>query len=412
MSGLPDGWVEINLVSCLEQIIDYRGKTPKKSSSGIKTLSAKSVKMGAIDYAQAYHISKETYDAFMVRGFPKKGDILMTTEAPLGCIAKLDRSDVSVAQRLLTLRGENGVLNNDYLMYFLTSKRGQYELHSRASGSTVQGIKRSEFEHVKIILPPIPEQKSIANILSSFDEKIELLREQNETLKTLAQTIFKEWFVNFNYPDATGEMVDSELGEIPKGWGIKGIEDIFDFLEGPGIRNWQYTETGTRFINIRLIKSGDILVANSNFVSDEEANGKYSHFQLQERDFVLSTSGTLGKGAIVRKEHLPLILNTSVIRFRPKDEKSYSFMYQFLQSRYFLHELQSLASGSVQLNFGPMHLRQIKLILPSRELLDRFSDLNNYIYEKTTFNLSQIQTLTKTRDTLLPKLMSGEVRVS
>ncbi len=111
--------------------------------------------MGRIEYDKAYYISEETYDKFMVRGFPKKGDILMTTEAPLGCIAKLNRDNISVAQRLLTLRGKKEVLDNNYLMYFLTSKRGQYELHSRASGSTVQGIKRSEFEFVKILLPPL-----------------------------------------------------------------------------------------------------------------------------------------------------------------------------------------------------------------------------------------------------------------
>jgi len=150
-NNIPKGWREDNLVNCLESVIDYRGKTPKKSKSGILTLSAKSVKMGYIDYSQAYYISKETYDAFMVRGFPKIGDVLMTTEAPLGCIAKLDRDDVGIAQRLLTLRGKKKVLDNDYLMYYLISRRGQHELQSRASGSTVQGIKRTEFEKVNIL---------------------------------------------------------------------------------------------------------------------------------------------------------------------------------------------------------------------------------------------------------------------
>ncbi|MDM8537471.1 restriction endonuclease subunit S, partial [Desulfobacterales bacterium HSG17] len=201
MNELPKGWGKKNLVDCLEEVIDYRGKTPKKSNKGIITLSAKSVKMGRIDYSQAYYISEEVYRSFMVRGFPKKGDILMTTEAPLGCIAKLDRDNISVAQRLLTLRGKNGVLDNNYMMYYLSSRIGQHELHARASGSTVQGIKRSEFKHVKIILPTsYQEQKAIAAVLSAFDEKIELLREHNETLETLAQTFFKEWFVNFNYP--------------------------------------------------------------------------------------------------------------------------------------------------------------------------------------------------------------------
>src|SRR5690554_4369939 len=89
-------WKEKYLVDCLDKLIDYRGKTPKKAENGILTLSAKSVKNGTIDYSKAYYISRETYNKFMTRGFPKKGDILMTTEAPLGYVAKLDRDDVAI----------------------------------------------------------------------------------------------------------------------------------------------------------------------------------------------------------------------------------------------------------------------------------------------------------------------------
>ena len=101
--------MKCKMEDALECIIDYRGKTPKKSDSGIMTLSAKSVRDGYIDYSQCYFISPEEYDRFMVRGFPQVGDVLLTTEAPLGMVARLDRSDVALAQRLLTLRGKEGL---------------------------------------------------------------------------------------------------------------------------------------------------------------------------------------------------------------------------------------------------------------------------------------------------------------
>jgi len=107
----------ITMEEALDALIDYRGKTPSKSEKGIETLSAKSVKNGYIDYSQCYYISESEYKRFMVRGFPKVGDILLTTEAPMGLVARLDRDDVAIAQRLLTLRGKKGVLDNDYLMY-------------------------------------------------------------------------------------------------------------------------------------------------------------------------------------------------------------------------------------------------------------------------------------------------------
>ncbi|MGL6167881.1 MAG: restriction endonuclease subunit S, partial [Fusobacteriaceae bacterium] len=201
LGKIPSSWKVENLEDNLESLIDYRGKTPEKSDKGIVVLSAKSVKMNYIDYSNAYFISKETYKKFMVRGFPKKGDILMTTEAPLGCITELDRDNISVAQRLLTLRGRKEILNNKYLKYYLQSEIGQHELLSRATGTTVQGIKRSEFSKVNIVLPPLETQQKIASILSSLDDKIELNNEMNKTLEEMAQTLFKRWFIDFEFPN-------------------------------------------------------------------------------------------------------------------------------------------------------------------------------------------------------------------
>ena len=166
----------------LEAIIDYRGKTPKKSDTGIPTLSAKSVKNNSIDYSSCYFISEEEYNRFMVRGFPKKGDILLTTEAPLGMVARLDRDNVAIAQRLLTLRGKDGILDNNYLLYFLQSPTGQHLLKSHETGTTVTGIKQAVFKKLEIALPEIKIQKKIASILSSIDDKISLNTEINENL--------------------------------------------------------------------------------------------------------------------------------------------------------------------------------------------------------------------------------------
>lgn len=145
---IPFDWEVVTIENALEEIIDYRGKTPAKSETGIVTLSAKSVKNGYIDYSKAYYISELIYQKFMVRGFPQKGDILLTTEAPLGLVAKLNREKVAIAQRLLTLRGKKEYLSNDYLMYYFMSDEGQHQLKSRQSGTTVTGIKQKSSENV------------------------------------------------------------------------------------------------------------------------------------------------------------------------------------------------------------------------------------------------------------------------
>src|SRR5690606_29543819 len=176
-------------------------------------------------------------------------------------------------------------------------------------GATRNAITKVMLENFEIQLPPLPEQKAIASVLSSLDDKIDLLHQQNQTLEALAETLFRQWFIE----------------EAKEDWEEVELYDFIDFLEGPGLRNWQYTDHGTRFVNIRLINNGEVDIKKSNFVSDEEANGRYSHFLLKEKDIIVSTSGTLGKSAIIRDYHLPLMLNTSVIRFRPKDNINYSF---------------------------------------------------------------------------------------
>ena len=166
----------------LESLIDYRGKTPKKSDEGIPALSAKSVKNGYIDYNECYYISHEEYKRFMVRGFPKVGDVLLTTEAPMGMVARLDRDDVGIAQRLLTLRGREGVLDNDYLLYYLQSPIGQHKLAERETGSTVTGIKQAEFRKIEIDIPDIEIQRKIAAVLNCIDLKIEKNKHINRNL--------------------------------------------------------------------------------------------------------------------------------------------------------------------------------------------------------------------------------------
>ena len=166
----------------LDYIIDYRAKTPKKSDTGILTLSARSVRDGYIDYSQCYFISEVEYKRFMVRGFPHKGDVLLTTEAPLGVTARLDREDVALAQRLLTLRGKKGLLDTGYLYYYLRSPIGQAKLQERQSGTTVTGIKQAEFRKIELMLPELDVQKKVASVLGSIDEKINLNREINNNL--------------------------------------------------------------------------------------------------------------------------------------------------------------------------------------------------------------------------------------
>src|SRR5205823_10329946 len=135
-------------------IIDYRGKTPSKTSSGVPLITAKVVKSGRIEEPNEF-IAEEEYDEWMTRGRPESGDVVITTEAPLGEVAQLGSERVALAQRIILLRGKDGLLDNGFLKFLMQSENVQDQLRARASGTTVLGIKQSELRKVILTLPPI-----------------------------------------------------------------------------------------------------------------------------------------------------------------------------------------------------------------------------------------------------------------
>ncbi|WP_076342702.1 restriction endonuclease subunit S [Brachymonas chironomi] len=462
MSSNP---TKLPLSELLELIIDHRGKTPNKmgfddfSLSGVPVLSAKHVKTdGLVEVQSMRYASTEMYKKWMTVEV-QEGDIILTSEAPMGEVFYIqDDKKYVLGQRVFGLRPNPRLINQKYLAAWLASSEGQRQIAARASGSTVQGIRQAELLKLEIDLPSREEQERIANVRFSLTDKISLNRGINQTLEAMAQAIFKSWFVDFDpvkakiaaieqgqdplraamraisgktdaeldqmprehhdqlaataalFPDA---MQESELGEIPKGWRVRQLPDVIDFLEGPGIRNWQYTEAedGIKFINIRCIKDGDLKLDTANKITQEEAFGKYSHFQLSEDDIVISISGTLGRFGFVRKSHLPLSLNTSVVRFRAiQNVSTLHFIAGFVDTQ-LQSELEIRASGSAQRNFGPMHLKQIELLLPEYQVLKAHAEIVEHLFRKRQKNLEQIDNLTQLRDSLLPKLLSGELRM-
>jgi len=203
-------WGAQTIEEAMDAIIDYRGKTPRKTTSGISLITAKVVKGGRIETPDKF-IAESDYTDWMRRGIPEPGDVVVTTEAPLGEVAQLGNERVALAQRLICLRGKSGVLDNGFLKFLMQSDAVQEQLRARATGTTVLGIKQSELRKVVLSLPPINEQRAIAYILGTLDDKIELNRQMNETLEAMARALFKSWFVDFEPVRAKAEGRDPGL---------------------------------------------------------------------------------------------------------------------------------------------------------------------------------------------------------
>ena len=417
---LPLEWDVDTMENALDEIIDYRGKTPAKSEAGIETLSAKSVKNGYIDYSKAYFISEMTYQKFMVRGFPRKGDILLTTEAPLGLVAKLDREKVGIAQRLLTLRGKKEYLLNDYLMYYLMSNEGKHQLTSRQSGTTVTGIKQKEFRKCLISIPPFEEQKAIAHILSTLDDKIEVNNQINKTLENMAQAIFKQWFVDFEFPNeegepyksSGGEMFESELGMIPKGWEVKKSSDIANVNIGktpPRKEKECFTldPDDYKWISIKDLGNSGAYIFDSSEYLTKESIEKYNVKVVPDNTVVLSFKLTIGRVSITCGQ---MTTNEAIAHFNLSNKSKITTEYLYLYLKGFdygkLGNTSSIANA-----VNSKIIKSMPIIVPDNKTIKTFSEVMESVFSKIKYTIKQSDKLIEIRDSLLPKLMSGEIRV-
>jgi type I restriction enzyme S subunit len=205
------------------------------------------------------------------------------------------------------------------------------------------------------------------------------------------------------------------MSDLPNGWELLPLKDCVFFQEGPGLRKWQFGESGVPFLNIRTFYNGTIDKTKCQFVKLAEFTGKYEHFLLEEGDIVVSSSGTLGKLVVVRKQDLPLMLNTSVIRYRSlyPQHLLQSFLKLFLQSHHFFSQIQTAKTGSAILNYGPSHIKEMEIIVPplneQRRIVAKFEKLLSRV-DATQARLATIPRILKRfRQSVLAAACSGRL---
>lgn len=406
------------------QEVYYRGKSPRKSVFGIPLVTAKIIKGGRIEKPNEF-ILPEDYDAWMSRGLPKPGDVVMTTEAPLGEIAQLDDRKLALAQRVITLRGKSGLLDNTYLKFHMLSSFVQDQLKSRATGTTVLGIRQSELRKVSLVIPPLYEQQAIARILGTLDDKIELNRRMNETLEAIARALFKSWFVDFDPVRAKAEQrqpagmdaktaalfpssfEESPLGLIPKGWRANTLAEIVE------INSWTLNKRDelerVEYIEISEVMRGDVLNVQE-FVRGQEPSR--ARRRLRHGDTVISTvRPDRGAYFLCLNPSLHLIASTGFAVLTPI-KAPWSFVYSAATQPEIFPHLGRLADGGAYPAISPEAICKWEIAVPyESQILAKYQELCAPLFEFSVANRVNSRTLAALRDALLPKLLSGEIRV-
>lgn len=377
-------------------------------SGGVPILKVNNLTEKRTTIQDVFRVSEDIEKKFQ-RTRLQGNEILVSLVGSVGYIFKTTEEqkgwNVVRAIGVLPIR-EN--INRDWVYWWLKSPEAQEAFRNLATVTVQATLNLKELKEIEIPFPDEETQTRIAAILSALDDKIELNRQTNATLEAIAQAIFKEWFVDFRFPRATGEMQDSELGPIPKGWRVGKLEDIYRTTSGgtPSRSHQEYYENG----NINWVKSKEL---TGSFVTEteeritEQAVKKSSAKTLPTHSVLIAMYGaTVGECGIISMEST---CNQAICAFIPSEQYPYTFIYQFLKLN--KEEIISRAVGSAQQNISQQTLKNINLVLPPVDLIRRYHKVVSHLFEIIETNIMQSAEIAKIRDILIPKLMSGEIEV-
>ena len=326
--------------------------------------------------------------------------VLFSSRAPIGLVA-INTLPVCTNQGFKSLVPRFDLVSPDFLFWWL--KTQEKNIQSKGRGATFKEVSKKIVEDLKIPLPPLDEQKRIAGILDAADALRAKRREALVQLDSLLQSTFLDLF---------GDPVTN-----PMGWEVQRLADVFWLQEGPGVRNWQFKESGIKLLNVsNILKSGELdLSKTDRHLSTDEVQEKYSHFLVDAGDLVIASSGISideddllrTRSAFVRDEHLPLCMNTSTVRFKATDGVSdLRFLQQWLQLHEFRRQITREVTGSAQKNFGPTHLKRLRITLPPLDLLRRFDAIVESVEQQKARQRAHLAEL----DTLFASLQSRAFR--
>lgn len=334
--------------------------------------------------------------------------VLAMTGATIGKLGRItSEQNAYINQRVLLFKPKGRYVDKNYLYYYLCQDVFYSYIRNHIDSETAQpNISANSIGEFTLTLPSLDEQRRIAGILGSLDEKIELNRRINANLEAQAQALFRSWFVDFE-PFRDGPFVDSELGKIPQGWKVGAIDEIIQILSGFAFKSDTFTEAGPyRLITIKNVQDGSLNIDGAAYLS-EIPDKMPQHCNLAIGDILLSLTGNVGRVCIVDRDSL--LLNQRVAKLQPKDRRNTFFTYTLFRQDSFKQYLIQIAKGTAQLNLSPVETRDTKIVLPNHDILFQFGEIGQPLFDNIVSNCREIVTLSALRDTLLPKLMAGEI---
>lgn len=380
-------WRRVSLVEQCEAHVDCVNRTAPivNDVTPFKMIRTTNVRDGFIDLSSVRYVTEDTYIKWTRRLVPRKGDIILTREAPLGEVGKI-RTDgtIFLGQRLYHFRPDPKKLDADFLLYSLQDADLQGQIRSFGSGSTVEHMRLEDINKLQINLPPLPQQRRIAGILTAYDELIDNSQRRIAILESMARGLFREWFVRFQFPGHRAlPLVKSSLGNSPKGWRICKLGDILELKYGKALKQEER-------------RGGPIPVfASSGIV------GYHDECLARGPGIIVGRKGNVG--SVYWSDDDFFVIDTA---YFVTSSVPLRFLYYDLQTKNFLNTDAAVPGLSRHQAYA------LETVIPPAELLARFRQLADDFERQASILRRQIQNLRRTRDLLLPRLLSGQIDLS
>jgi type I restriction enzyme S subunit len=390
-------WKEFRLGDICD-VYDGPHATPPKLESGFVFLGISSLGFdGRINSAHFEYVSEESFKKWTRRVEPRHQDIVFSYETKLGVAAMIPQGfKCCLGRRMGLLRPKDSV-DPKFLLYAYLAPDFQKTIYERTfHGSTVDRIPLKDMPDFSIRLPLYPEQKAIAQVLSSLDDKIGLLHRQNKTLEAIAETLFRQWFIE----------------EAQDDWEVETLKSYLDIGIGrtPPRKEHQWfsnDQTDVKWISIKDLGNDGAYIFNTTEYLTQDAVEKFNIPLIPENTVLLSFKMTVGRVAITTEQ---MLSNEAIAHFKFRSDTPFTVEYLYLYLKNYQYDLLG-STSTIVTSINSAMIKDMEIVIHPKTLMAKFDNIVKGLFKKIKGNQKQIQTLEKLRDTLLPKLMSGEVRV-
>ncbi len=427
------GWQKLSLKNAGVTLIDCDHRTPPAADTGYPYIAIPQIKNGHIQLDGVRRISPENFADWTRKLKPQANDVIVVRRCSSGDSAVVPRGlECAIGQNLVVLRSDGKRVIPEFLRWLVSGPDWWEQVGKFINvGAVFDSLKCREIPHFELTIPPVNAQREIAALLGALDDRITLLRETNAALEAIAQALFKSWFVDFDpvhakqqgrapegldeataalFPDSFEE---SELGLVPRGWSIGSIGIIAEVIDCLHAKKPALLPTGRPYLQLNNIRNDGLLdTSKLSFISEPDYNKWISRIEVSEGDCVITNVGRVGAVAQIPPAFRAAMgRNMTAIRLR-KEWPYPSFLVELLQSSEMRDEIERLTDVGTILN--ALNVRNIPLlrcVLADHDIIAAFESACRPLRTAMEANLARSGTLATLRDTLLPRLISGQLRL-